>query len=84
MFHCLPTTPLNAMTFSARLPMNFAISGLSSAQPQKKETKHLAAKNMVAYPPIAKRFGYFDDEFFKKKRRKYVLDCFLLPEILGY
>jgi len=32
---------------------------------------------MVVYPPIAKRFCYFDDEFLRKKRRKYDLDCFL-------
>jgi len=65
-----------AMTFSAHLPMNLAISGLSSTQPWRKETKQLATKNMVVYPPIAKRFWYFDDEFLKKKRRKYDLDCF--------
>jgi len=33
---------------------------------------------------FARRFWYFDDEFLKKKRRKYDLDCFLLPEFLGY
>jgi len=32
------------MTFSAHLPMNLAISGLSSAQPCRKETKQLATK----------------------------------------
>jgi len=73
-----------AMTFSAHFPMNLAISGLSSAQPQRKETKQLATRNMVVYPPIAKRFCYIDDEFLKKKMRKYDLDCFLLPEFLGY
>ena len=31
---------------------------------------------MVVYPPIAKRFWYFDDEFLKTKRKKYDLDCF--------
>jgi len=36
------------------------------------------------YRPIAKRFCYFDDEFLKKKRRKYDLDCFLLPGFLRY
>jgi len=39
---------------------------------------------MMVYPLIAKQFGYFEDEFLKKKRRKYDLDCFLLPEFLGY
>jgi len=34
--------------------------------------------------PLAKRFWYFDDEFLKKKQRKYDLDCFLPPEFLGY
>jgi len=29
-------------------------------------------------------FVIFDDEFLKKKRRKYDLDCFLLPDFLGY
>jgi len=53
------------MTFSAHLPMNLAISGLSSAQPQKKETKQVRAKNVVVYPPIAKRFYYLDDELKK-------------------
>jgi len=31
---------------------------------------------MAVYPPIAMRFWYFDDEFLKKKRRRYDLDCF--------
>jgi len=44
------------MTFSAHLPMNLAISGLSSAQLYRKETKQLLTKNKVVYPPIAKRF----------------------------
>jgi len=35
---------------------------------------------MVVCPPIAKRFCYFDDEFLKKKSRKYGLDCFSLPK----
>jgi len=52
-----------ALTFSAHLPMNLAVSGLSSAQPYRKETKQLATRNMVVYLPIAKRFYYFDDEF---------------------
>jgi len=38
---------------------------------------------MVVYLPIAKRFCYFDDEFLKKKRRKYDLDCFLLHDFFG-
>ena len=38
---------------------------------------------MVVYPPIAKRFCYFDDEFLKK-RRKYDLDCFSPPDFLEY
>jgi len=50
----------------------------------RKEIKQLATRNMVVYPPIAKRFCYFDDEFLKKKRRIYDLDCFLLPDFLGY
>jgi len=39
---------------------------------------------MVLYPPIAKRFCYFDDEFLKKKRKKYDLDCFSPTDFLGY
>jgi len=39
---------------------------------------------MVAYPPIAMRFRYFDDEFSKKKWRKYDLPCFSPPDFLGY
>jgi len=39
---------------------------------------------MVVYSPIAKRFKYFGDGFLKKKRRNYDLDCFLLPDFLGY
>jgi len=31
-----------------------------------------------------KAFCYFDDEFFKKKRRKYDLHCFSPPDILRY
>jgi len=72
------------MRFSEHLPMNLAVSGLSSAQPYRKETKQLATRNMVVHPPIAKRFCYFDDEFLKKKRRKYDLDCFSPPDFLGY
>jgi len=70
--------------FSTHLPMNLAISELSSAQPERKETKQLATRNMVVYPPIAKRFCYFDDEFLKKKQRKYDLVCFSPPDFLGY
>jgi len=33
----------------------------------KERNQKLDAKNMVVYPLIAKRFGYFDDEFVKKK-----------------
>jgi len=63
--------------------MNLAISGISSAQPLRKETKQLDTRNMVVYQPIAKRFCYFDDEFLKKKRRKYDLDCFCYMFSLG-
>jgi len=38
----------------------------------------------VVYPPIAKRFYYFDNEFLKKKRRKHDLDYFWLLDFLGY
>jgi len=38
----------------------------------------------VVYPPIAKRFCYLDDEFLKKKWRKYDLERFLLPDFLGH
>ena len=38
---------------------------------------------MAVYLPIAKRFRYFDDQFLKKKRKKYDLDCFLLLENIG-
>jgi len=31
---------------------------------------------MVVYPPIAKRFCYFDDEFLKKKRGNMILTVF--------
>jgi len=72
------------MTFSAHFPMNLAISGLSSAQPKRKETKQLATRNTVLYQLIAKRFCYFDDDFLKKKRSKYDLNCFSPPDFLGY
>jgi len=39
---------------------------------------------MMVYPPIAKDFCYFDNEFLKKKRRKHNLDYFSLPNFLGY
>jgi len=39
---------------------------------------------MVAYPPIATRFRYFDDEFLKKKRRKYDLDYIIFLDIEFY
>jgi len=64
--------------------MDLAISGLSSAQSSRKETKQLAIRNMVVYPPIAKRFYFFDNEFLKKKRRKHILDYFSLADFLGY
>jgi len=64
------------MTFSAQLPTNLAISGLSSAQPLRKETKQIAIRNMVVYPPIAKRFSYFDDEFSKKNGVNMILNVF--------
>ena len=39
---------------------------------------------MVVYPPIAKYFCHFDNDFLKKKRSKYDLDSFLLLDFLGY
>ena len=64
------------MTFSAHLLMSLAISGLSSAQPWRKETKQLAIRNMVVYPPIAKHFCYLDDRFSKKNGGCMILTVF--------
>jgi len=49
----------------------------------KERNQRIGYKNMVVYPPIAKRFCYFDNEVLKKKRRKYDLDCFSPPDFLG-
>jgi len=42
----------------------------------KERNQTIGYKKMMVYPPIAKHFWYFDDEFLQKKRRKYDLDCF--------
>ena len=67
-----------------RLRMNLAISGCLRHSPKGKKPNNWLQKNIAVYPPIAKRFWYFDDEFLKKKRRKYNVDCFLPPDFLGY
>ena len=56
-----------AMTFSAHLPMNLAISGLSSAQPKRKETKQLATKKQGGISAYRKAFLIIWRWIFKEK-----------------
>jgi len=50
----------------------------------KERNQEIGYKKHGAISTYRKRVCYFDDEFLKKKRRKYDLDCFLLPDFLGY
>jgi len=79
-----PTTPLMRWRCQHTCWWIWRFRGCHPHSPEGKKPNSWLQKNMVVYPPIAKRFWCFDDEFLKKKRRKYDLDCFLLPEFLGY
>jgi len=47
--------------------MNLGDFGAVFGTALKERNQTIGYKTMVVYPLIAKRFGYFDDEFLKKK-----------------
>jgi len=72
------------MTFSAHLPMNLAISGLSSAHPKGKKPNNWLQETWWYIRLSQSVFVILTMRFLKKKRRKYDFDCFSPPDFLGY
>jgi len=82
MFRCLPTTPLMRWRFQHTWRWIWRFRGCHLHSPKRKKPNIWLQKNMVVYPPIAKRFWYFDDEFLKKKRRNMTLTVFYYLKFL--
>ena len=50
----------------------------------KERNQTIGYKKHGSISAYRKAFLIIEDEFLKKKRRKYDLHCFLLPDFLGY
>ena len=67
-FRSFPTTPLTRWRFQHTCRWIWQFRGCLRHSPKGKKPSN----------------WLFNDEFLKKKRRKYDLDCFLLPDFIGY
>ena len=76
MFCCLPTTPLVRWRFQHTCRWIWRFRGCHPHSPKGKKPNIWLQKNMVVYPPIAKRFWYFDYELKKKNGGNMILTVF--------